>query len=106
LRALAVTSAKRHPLLPDVPSVVEAGYKNSVSTTWYGLVAPANTPKPIIDKLSKTVAAALAAPEAQAAFGKLGLDPATSTPEETRAFIVKDLAKWKTVVTNAGIRIK
>lgn len=104
LRALVVTRAERHPLLPDVPSIAEVGLKGAESTTWYGLVAPGGTPKAIIAKLSKAVNQALAKPETRAAFVPLALDPVGSDPEVTRAFIGSELVKWKTIVQKAGIK--
>lgn len=104
LRPLAVTSAKRHPLLPNVPTVYEVGLKHSEATTWYGLVAPAGTPQPIIAKLNKAVMDAAQTPAVKDAFSKIGLDAVGSSPQDTRKFIEAEFAKWKTVIEKAGIR--
>jgi tripartite-type tricarboxylate transporter receptor subunit TctC len=95
---LAVTSNGRYPSFPDTPSVVEVGIPDFVSTTWFGLVAPAATPKAIIDRLHAEIARGWAMPEVAQRLKNAGLDPATTTPEETAKIFTADRARWGAVV--------
>jgi len=104
LRALAVTSAARDPLLPNVPTVAESGLPGYAAAFWNGFLAPAGTPKQIIDKLAKEFAAALRSDDVKDRFGKLGLNIIQQTPEEFRATIVSDVAKWAKVVEATGLK--
>jgi tripartite-type tricarboxylate transporter receptor subunit TctC len=104
LRPLAVTSASREAILPDVPTVAEAGFPHSVTSTWYGLVAPAGTPDEIVAKLSKVVVEATKRPEVKAAFQKIGLEAVGSDPQETKRYIRSEIVKWKAVIKKANIQ--
>ena len=94
LRPIAVTTAKRLAVLPDVPTVQEAGVANYAYEPWFGLLAPAGTPKPVLDKVSEAVAAVAAMPEVKAYFTKLGVDLATSTPEAFDQIVKSDTDKF------------
>ena len=101
-RAIAVTSPKRSVHLPDVPTLRESGVSVEV-TVWYGLCAPAATPKPILAKLNADVHKALQAPDMQKRFVEQGVDVAPSTPEQFAAFIKSETATWAKVVKDAGV---
>jgi tripartite-type tricarboxylate transporter receptor subunit TctC len=103
LRALAVTSATRANVLPSVPAVGEviAGFDAGF---WNGFLAPANTPKPIVDRLNKEIIAALRTEDVRDRFRKLGLDAIEQTPDEMRALITADVAKWTKLVETAGLK--
>lgn len=102
-RALAVTSAKRMPALPDVPTIAEAGVNGYESSGWLALLAPRGTPQPIIERLHKEVAAAMQDSDVRRRFIELGVEPAASTPQELAKFIASELVKWREVITRANI---
>jgi tripartite-type tricarboxylate transporter receptor subunit TctC len=104
LRALAVTSPKRAAGLPDVPTLAELGIKNSDVETWFGLTAPAATPREVIQKLNAEVRKALAAPDLQQRFAELSLSVTPSSPEELDALIKSEAARWGEVILRAGIK--
>ena len=103
LRALAVGSARRLPMLPDVPTVAESGYPDYEASNWHGLVAPAKTPKEIIVALHTAAVAALKKPDTAKRLLDLGLTPVGDSPEEFAAFIRADIEKWRKVVQQKGI---
>ncbi len=104
LRALAVTTAKRVPGLPDIPSVAEAGVPGYESVSWFGFVAPGGTPKDVIARLHKEIVAILRAPEVTERFAKEGAEVVAGLPEEFERFIAAEAVKWAKVVKNAGIK--
>jgi len=104
LRALAVTSPKRAPGLPDVPTLAESGIKGSDVETWFGLTAPAATPREIVQRLNAEVRKALAAPDLQQRFAELSLSVTPSSPEELDALIKLEAVRWGEVIRRAGIR--
>lgn len=104
-RALAVTSTSRMPALPNVPTVAEAGIKGYESSGWLALFAPHGTPKPIIDRLQKEVAAAMQDPQVRRRFVELGAEPTSTTPEELAKFIDAELVKWRDVIVRANIPV-
>jgi tripartite-type tricarboxylate transporter receptor subunit TctC len=106
LRALAVTGETRAAALPDVPTMVEAGVPGYAAVTWNGILAPANTPRPIIDKLHGAIVAALQSPEVRDGFATLGQEASWSTPEEFKAFLDAETAKWSRVIATAKIEIQ
>ena len=106
LQAIGVASAKRSPVLPEVPTMIESGLPGFEVNSWYGLLAPARTPKPIIDRLQREVAAVLALPEIRERYLKGGFEPVGNKPEEFAAQIKADLARWNKVVKDANIRIE
>jgi tripartite-type tricarboxylate transporter receptor subunit TctC len=103
LRALAVTVDERSKQLPDVPTVSEAGVKDFVSRGWLGVMAPAGTPQPIIDKLNAAVLKAVANPAVTKRLTELGLEVKTSTPTEFSAFIASEVKDFRTLITDAKI---
>ncbi len=103
LRALAVTTQSRFPGLPDVPTVIESGLPGYEVASWNGIAAPAKTPRPVVDLLSKEINAVLALPEVKQRFGELGVVPKGGTPEELSALLTREIAKWKDVVAKAKI---
>ena len=103
LRALAVTGEKRSPELPDVPTMKEAGINDMVVTAWFGLLAPAGTPAPVIDKLYQSAHDALTSPDIVKKFHELGGEPGGNTPAEFGAFIEHERAMWEQTVKTAGM---
>jgi len=104
LRAIAVAGEKRSPTVPDVPTVIESGVPGFVVTAWYGISAPAKTPRPVIDKLNSEMVRALKSADLRARLLDLGTDPVGSTPEQYTAFVQNEIAKWGKVIKSAGIR--
>lgn len=105
LRVLGVSSERRSPSLPDVPSVSEAGLKGFEAMPWLGLLAPAGTPQDIVTRLNKAVNDALAEPEVKSTFAAQGIDTIGNTPQQFAAFIQQDLAKWAKVVKVSGAKV-
>ena len=103
LRALAVGSDRRFAGLPQVPTVAESGVPGFSVYSWTGLSVPARTPRPVIERLAREVAAAVAMPEVKQKLQDLGIEARASTPDETRKMMISDIAKWKAVIERAGI---
>jgi len=103
LRALAVTTGKRIPQLPDVPTLVESGFPDFVSTSWTGLLAPAHTPQAIIAKLNRTINEGLKTPELKTALERLSNEPLGGTAEDFTVKINADLAKWSPIIKSLGL---
>jgi tripartite-type tricarboxylate transporter receptor subunit TctC len=103
LRALAVTTSKRIPQLPDVPTMVESGFPDFVSTSWTGLLAPAHTPQAIIDKLNAAINEGLKTPDLQAALTRISYEPLGGTPQEFTATMKAELVKWSPIVKSLGL---
>jgi tripartite-type tricarboxylate transporter receptor subunit TctC len=101
LRPLAITSDKRSPAEPQIPTMIESGVKDFEITAWFGFMAPTGTPKPIIDKVSKDVAAVLAMPDVNKRIVDQATEVVGSTPEQYAAFIKSETAKWKDVIIRA-----
>src|SRR5512140_133430 len=104
LKALAVTTLTRSPALPDVPPVADT-IKGFAVDTWWGLVAPAGTPRDVIEMLNRAFVTALQSPEAKARFGTLMAEPVTSSPEEFGKFMKAELAKYEKVVKLSGAKV-
>ena len=104
VRALAISTAQRSPLLPDLPTVAESGFTYDTSG-WYGLVAPAGTPKAITGKLQASLHKALNTPEMKARLAAQGIDGIGSTPEQLTKHLRAELDKWTAVVTAAGLKV-
>jgi tripartite-type tricarboxylate transporter receptor subunit TctC len=104
IRAIAVSGDKRAPQLPDVPTVAEFGYPKYKALTWNGLVAPAGTPKEIIDKVAKIVEDATKDPAFAKKLAAYGVDPLGNTPEEFSKMIEADIATWAAALQAAGIK--
>jgi tripartite-type tricarboxylate transporter receptor subunit TctC len=105
LRALAVTSAARSPAFPDVPTLAEAGLKGIDVNPWFGLLAPAGTPAPVVQRINADVNALLATAEVRERFAASGADVLASTPERFGEILRDDLARWAKVVRESGARI-
>jgi tripartite-type tricarboxylate transporter receptor subunit TctC len=103
LKALAVTGTKRSETLPELPTVSEAGLPGYEAVGWFGVLAPAATPKPVVDKLSADLNRVLADSEVRARMQALGADPGGNSPEEFRRFIRDDQTKWSKLMKEAGI---
>ena len=104
LRAVATTGAKRTPAAPEIPTVAEAGIPGYEVTTFYGISAPARTPRPIIDRLHGEIVKALNAPDLKQKLQDLGADPVGNTPEQYTAYMQAEIAKWAKVIKAAGIK--
>ena len=105
LRALGVTTAKRTPAAPNVPTIAESGLPGYEQSAWHGLLAPAGTPEAIITKLHAEVVRALRSPDVAERFAVQGIDVIGSSPAEFAAFIRQDVAKYEKLVKTAGIRM-
>lgn len=105
LRPLAVTSAKRVDDLPNVPTINESGFSGFDAVTWFGLLAPAGTPKDVITKLNAEFNKALLNPELRQKLGNEGADPVGGTPEQFAALIKNDIPRWGKVVKESGARV-
>jgi tripartite-type tricarboxylate transporter receptor subunit TctC len=103
LRALAVTTQKRIPQLPDVPTMIESGFPNFVTVAWTGLLAPAHTPTPIIAKLNGAINQGLKTPELTGALAKVSVDPLGGTPQDFTATMKTELARWSPIVKSLGL---
>ena len=104
LKALAVTTAQRSSAMPEVAAVAET-LKGFEIDTWWGLVAPANTPHEVVERMNKAFTAALQAPETKARFAQLMAEPVASTPEQFGAFMKKELNRYEPVVKASGARV-
>jgi tripartite-type tricarboxylate transporter receptor subunit TctC len=104
LRALGVTSAKRTSFMPDLPTVAESGVPGYEATLWWGIFAPAKTPKPVLDRLNGEIRKALASAEMKKLFVDFGAEPSPTTPEAFSAYVRSEIAKWTKVVKSAGIK--
>lgn len=104
LRAFAVTSLKRSAAAPDLPTMDESGYPGFEAVPWFGLLAPAGTPQPIIDKVQRETARVLALPEIAKKLGEIGLDPIGNTPAEFIAAMRKETPEWAKMIKDAGIK--
>jgi len=104
LRALAVTSAERSPSAPDIPTVAESALPGFAAETWFGIVAPAGTPKEIRAKLNAAAREALARDDTRARFAELGMANGASSPDELDAYIKSEIAKWSHVIADANIQ--
>jgi tripartite-type tricarboxylate transporter receptor subunit TctC len=106
LRALAVTSEQRTPLLPDVPTLAQAGVPGVVAAAWHGVLAPAGTPPEIVNRLNVEIVKILRSPETVAKLAGLGLDPVGSDPKTFADFIASENVKWAKVVKASGAKLE
>jgi tripartite-type tricarboxylate transporter receptor subunit TctC len=105
MKAIAVTSLKRSPAMPGVPTFAEAGLAGFEANSWWAILAPAATPKDVIARLNTEVVKALNNPGLKERFIELGAEPAPSTPEEAAAHIKGEVAKWAAIVKASGARV-
>lgn len=103
VRAIGVSSLKRLPLMPDVPTLDESGLKGYETVAWGGVVAPKGTPAAVVTQLNAAIQKALAAPEVRTGLATLGAEPATGSPEEFKQLIDRETAKWQKIIETAGI---
>jgi tripartite-type tricarboxylate transporter receptor subunit TctC len=104
LRALALVAPQRTLALPEVPTVAEAGLKDFEVTTWYGVMAPAGTPHPVITRLNSELVKIMHTPDTKERLAGMATDPLTSTPEEFAAYLKQEIAKWGDVVRKANLK--
>lgn len=102
LRAIAITSAQRSPLLPDVPTVAESGFPGFEVQAWFALAAPAGTPRPVVEQLNTALNKVLAAPDVRQRLQELAVTPTTSTPDQLRSFAAEEIKRWREVVKASG----
>jgi len=105
LRPIAVSSATRSAVLPEVPTMAESGLAGFEVSSWYGLFAPAKTPKPIVERIQREVAAVLQLPEIRERYLKGGFEPVANKPDEFAQQVKADLARWNKLVKEANIRV-
>jgi tripartite-type tricarboxylate transporter receptor subunit TctC len=105
LRALGTAGAQRSAATPDVPTVAESGLPGFEVIAWWGMLAPAKTPRPLVDRLNREVRALLEVPEIRRALVDQGMDPAPGTPEEFGALIKADMDKWGEIGQRLGVRL-
>jgi tripartite-type tricarboxylate transporter receptor subunit TctC len=104
VRGLAITSAKRHPAFPDLPTLSEAGVKGIEVMLWTAFLAPAGTPAPVVRRIRDEVARVVKLPDVRERFAGMGIDPVANMPEEFRRIMVADIAKWTAVAKAANIK--
>jgi tripartite-type tricarboxylate transporter receptor subunit TctC len=103
VRALGISTSKRIAVAPDIPTIAEAGVPGYEVVGWNGVLAPANTPRPIIDKLNTAILTALKTPEMEKLLGEQSIEPAGNSPEEFAKVMHADIEKWLRVTREAGI---
>ncbi len=106
IRPLAVSTAKRVEVVPEVPTMQEAGVRDFDYSTWYGIVVPAGTPQPVVARLNEALVKVLATSDVKDKFGAQGVVPASTTPHEFRAFLKSEVDKWAKVVTASGMKVQ
>ena len=104
VRALGIGTRQRSRLAPDIPTILEAGIPDVDVPGWYGVLAPAQTPKPIADRLNREFVAIIDEPEFRTRVAALGVEPGSSSPEAFAAWIRDETERWRKVVTDAGIK--
>jgi tripartite-type tricarboxylate transporter receptor subunit TctC len=104
LRAIAVTGAARSSLLPEVPTVSEAGLPGFEVTSWYGVFGPARLPAPIVAKLNAEIGRAVTAPEVKERLATLGAEPSVKSPDEFGRYVRQEITKWAKVVKDSGAK--
>jgi tripartite-type tricarboxylate transporter receptor subunit TctC len=105
-RALAVTGRTRSPAAPEVPTMAEAGLPNYESGNWYGMLAPAGTPRPIVAQINKQINALLERQDVREMLIKLGYEPAGGSPEAFSRFIKSEITEYAALIKDAGIRVE
>jgi tripartite-type tricarboxylate transporter receptor subunit TctC len=104
LRIIASLTEKRHPFIPEVPTMIEQGYKDFVMSNWVGIVAPARTPRPVVNKLAAEVTRIIKLPDVAGKLTEQGFDPGGGTPEEFGRLIHAETARFRTAVTESGAK--
>ena len=106
LRAIAVTTAQRWPGAPEIPTVAESGVSGYEVSGWFGLLAPAGTPKAVLDTLQRAVAEAVKQPDMAKQLLELGAEPVANTPEQFARQIAADVDRWRRVVETTGVKVE
>lgn len=104
VKAIGVAANKRTPLLPDVPAIAESGIKDFEVVNWFGIVGPANLPKPVVERLNQAINRVVQAPETRERFAALGFEPRGTTPEQLEQHIKSEIARWSSVIKSQGIK--
>ena len=104
LRALAVTTSKRSAAAPDIPTIAESALPGFEASNWFGVIVQSRTPPALIDRIHADIVRAVSAPEVRERMLTQGMDPTTSTPDEFRAHIRSEIAKWARVIKVAGVK--
>jgi tripartite-type tricarboxylate transporter receptor subunit TctC len=105
MRPLAVSTAKRVAVLPDVPTMMEAGVKDFDYSTWYGVLVPAGTPQAIVSRLNAELVKALAARDVGERFAAQGVAPESTTPQAFKSFLNKEVQRWAPVIRASGMKV-
>ena len=105
MRAIAITSKTRSPLLPEVPTTAEQGFGEIVGSAWNGIVAPAGTPKVIVDKLNNKILRILSAPDTKERFASLGMKAIGGTPQDFAKYLQAEFEKWAKIVEAAHLQM-
>jgi len=106
MRALAITSARRSTLFPELPTMAEAGVPGFVASSWFAILAPAGTPEPVIGQLNDAIVKVLRMPEIDKRLAELGFEVVGNKPEELEAFLKSEIDKWSKVVKDSGARVE
>ena len=106
LRALAVASPRRAPLLPDLPTMTEQGLPSVEAVNWYGILVPAKTPREIIARLNEGIVKSLNDKDLRGKMIERGADPITNTPDQFTAFLRSDMERWAKTVKTSGIKVE
>jgi tripartite-type tricarboxylate transporter receptor subunit TctC len=104
LRIIALTTAKRAKALPDVPTIAESGVPGYDATLWYGILAPARTPEPLVKRMNAELGTALKAPDVVEKLSSQAVEPHHTSPEQFAALIRGELAKWSKVISTSGVK--
>jgi tripartite-type tricarboxylate transporter receptor subunit TctC len=102
LHALAITGNERSPQQPDVPTFAESGFKEIDLKSWFGIFAPRQTPQPLVDRISRDIAAAVADPAVQSRLRDLGAEPIGNQHQQFQAFVDADIERWRSLVQKSG----
>jgi tripartite-type tricarboxylate transporter receptor subunit TctC len=105
MRPLAVSTGKRVAVVPDVPTMMEAGVKDFEYSTWYGVLVPAGTPQAVITRLNAELVKALAMPDVKERFGAQGVEPGSTTAQEFKAFLNAEVKRWAPVIKASGMKV-
>ncbi len=104
VKAIGVAANQRTPLLPDVPTIAESGIKDFEVVNWFGIVGPANMPRPVVDRLNQAINRVVQAPETKERFSNLGFEPRGGTPEDLDRHIKAEIARWASVINSQAIK--
>ena len=104
IKAIGVAANQRTPLLPDVPAMAESGIKDFEVVNWFGIVGPANLPKPVVERLNQAINRVVQAADTRERFASLGFEPRGTTPEQLEQHIKSEIARWSSVIKSQGIK--